>query len=139
MGEDAQCVRHEVCDVCAEGNVDRVTRVLDAAFAECVELLYPYTEKEIEAEGTSHDDLLSAPEVYEVVLSLPEGFSVTTVELLVKLVHEYMVTRAMADWMSIVCPGREGTWEKKYMSLREKIRTSLLSRRGKVRRRLRPF
>lgn len=47
MQEDDECRRHQVFDISQDGNVDRVTRVLNTAHAEIVETLYPYTKQEI--------------------------------------------------------------------------------------------
>lgn len=139
MPEGDECRRHQVSDIAQEGNVDRVTRVLNAAHAECVEMLYPYTKEEMPDGLGALDDALIEPEVYEIRLSLPDGFSLTTLQLLEHLIHEYLVCRVLADWMSITNPESEGKWERKFAGLREKIRTALVSRRGKVRRRLKPF
>ena len=37
--------RHQVQDIVEDGNVERVTRVLDLTFAEITELMYPYTKQ----------------------------------------------------------------------------------------------
>lgn len=137
--EGDECRRHQVFDIAQDGNVNRVTRVLNMAHAECVEMLYPYTKEEIPDEQEALDDVMQEPEVYEIKLSLPAGFSLTTVKMLENLIHEYLVCRVLADWMSITNPDSEGTWEKKFVTLRNKIQTSLLSRRGHVRRKLKPF
>ena len=36
--------RHQVQDIGEDGNIDRVTRLLDLAHAECEEALFPYTK-----------------------------------------------------------------------------------------------
>ena len=84
-------------------------------------------------------DVMAAPEVYRIVLNLPDGFSLTTLRLLTHLIHEYLVCRVLADWMSITNPDSEETWEKKFRELKMKIQTSLVSRTGKVRRKCKPF
>ena len=45
--EGNECRRHQVFDIAQDGNVNRVTRVLNTVHAECVEMLYPYTKEEI--------------------------------------------------------------------------------------------
>lgn len=137
--EGDECRRHQVFDITQDGNVDRVTRVLNTAHAECVEMLYPYTKEEIPDEQEALDDVLTEPEVYEIKLTLPEGFSLTTLRMLEHLIHEYLVCRVLADWMSITNPEGEANWEKKFTTLRNKIKSSLVSRTGKVRRKLKPF
>lgn len=137
--EGDECRRHQVFDIGQDGNVDRVTRVLNMACLECVEMLYPYTKEEIPEGQEALDDVLTEPEVYEIKLTLPETFSLTTLKLLEHLIHEYLVCRVLADWMSITNPESEAGWEKKFTTLRNKIRTSLVSRTGKIRRKMKPF
>jgi hypothetical protein len=72
-------------------------------------------------------------------MSLPEGFSMTTVRLLKQLIHEYMVCRVLADWMSITNPGSQKNWEDKIRTAKSKIQTALVSRRGKVKIKMNPF
>lgn len=139
MPEGDECRRHQVFDIGQAGNVDRVTRVLNTAHAECVEMLYPYTKEEIPDEQEALDDVLKEPETYEIKLTLPETFSLTTLRLLEELIHEYLVCRVLADWMSITNPESEANWQRKFTTLREKIRTALVSRTRMTRRKLSPF
>ena len=131
--------RHQIMDIGQDGNIDRATRVLNAAHAECVEMLYPYTKEDIPESQSEMNDELRELEEYDIRLSLPAGFSLTTLNMLTDFIHEYLVCRVLADWMSIVNPTSSAKWEMKYASLRDKIKASLLSRTGKVRRKLKPF
>lgn len=139
LNEDDEHSRHQVFDIGQSGNVDRVTRVLNLAHSECVEMLYPYTKEEIPDEQEALDDILVAPDDYKIELTLPESFSLTTLKLLMHLIHEYLVCRVLADWMSITNPKSQANWEDKMHSLKTKIQTSLVSRSGKIRRKLKPF
>ena len=139
MKADDEHARHQVFDIAAKGNIDRVTRVLNLAHAECVEMLFPYSKEEIPEGQEAMTDVMIVPEEYHIVLNLPDGFSLTTLKLLTHLVHEYLVCRVLADWMSITNPGSQENWEEKFKSLKTKIQTSIVSRTGKVRRKLKPF
>lgn len=139
MKADDEHARHQVSDIAQKGNIDRVTRVLNLAHAECVEMLFQYTHEEIADKQEALNDVLTSPEEYHIVLQLPNSFSFTTVKLLQNLIHEYLVCRVLADWMSITNPSSEANWERKFESLRSKITTSLVSRTGKIRRKLKPF
>lgn len=132
---------HMVFDITQDGNVDRVTRVLNLAHSECVEMLYPYTQTAIPEteEKQTLNDILTEPDTYTIDLSLPDNFSPTTVNLLENLIHEYLVCRILADWLSITYPAKEINWEKKFTSLRTKIKSALMSRRGATRRKIQPF
>ena len=49
MAPETEHAKHMVADVGEEGNVDRVTRVLDLGISMCREMLYPWSKKEIGA------------------------------------------------------------------------------------------
>lgn len=130
-------IRHVVQDVGEEGNEDRISRVLDLAVAKCREILYPYTKHEIEQ--SELDDTLKEPKVYGIMLSLPSGFSQTTLNLIGKLVHEYIVCTAVADWMSITNPSRAELWSTKAEEAKRDIKTSLYNRSNRTRIRMHPY
>lgn len=138
MGEDAEHAKHQVKDIAEEGNVDRVTRVLNLAHDECVEQLYPYTKEEV-TDGETIDDALIAPEEYVITMQVPDGFAKSTLRLVRTLVHEYMVCRVLQDWLSITFPNSAPNWEQKVVALKKKMKTSLMSRRYAIRRKLNPF
>lgn len=139
MKDDTEHARHHVFDIGEDGNVNRVTRVLNLVHSECVEMLYPYTKEEIPDEQEALDDVLEEPEEYTILLTLPTDFSLSTLKLVKHLIHEYLVCRVLADWMSITNPDSQKKWEEKFESLRNKIQTSLVSRKGRLRRKLKPF
>ena len=116
METENEHARHQVFDIGQSGNVNRVTRVLNLTHAECVEMLYPYTKQEISDEQEALDDILVAPEEYHIVLTLPENFSLSTVKLLKHLIHEYLICKVLADWMSITNPSSKANWEEKIMA-----------------------
>lgn len=129
--------QHTVQDVGEEGNVDRITRVLDLSVAKCREMLYPFIKHEIHRPEL--DDSLKETPSYGMVLKVPQGFSQTTLNLLEVLIHEYLVCRSVADWMSITNPAKAQTWEVKAEKAESEIRSSLHARRSRVRRRCHPF
>ncbi len=139
MKTDNEHTRHQVFDIGQEGNIDRVTRVLNLAHSECVEMLYPYTKEDVPNEQEPLNDILIAPEQYVIELLLPDGFSITTVRLLEHLIHEYLVCRVLADWMSITNPGSQSNWEDKLANIKSRVQSALMSRRGRMRRKLKPF
>ena len=130
--------RHPVIDVLDDGNIDRVTRVLNVTFDECVELCYPFSKKPVTDKAVLNDTL-TKPDTYSMVLSLPDTFSQTSVELLEKYIHELMVYAALADWLGITNPGSEEKWMAKVEAIKQNIPRLLNSRRGRVRRGMSPF
>lgn len=137
MTESPDHVRHTVQDVGEEGNVDRVTRLLWLLHGLATEMLYPYSKRDIEMDIL--DDDLEEPPVYEIEMRVPDGFSQTTLDLLERLIHEWMVCRVVMDWLSISHPEKEPIWEKKADTLEGKIRRSLNTRMGRTRIKLHPF
>lgn len=129
--------KFQVRDITEEGNNDRVTRVLNLAYAECVEMLYPYSKVEVSCR--EKDSNLELLDCYVIDAVLPIGFSQTSVNILSSLIHEYMVYRVVADWLSINKPESQGNWEVKLVDIKDKIKSTISNRRGPVKRRLQPF
>ena len=129
--------RHIVQDVGDKGNVDRITRVLDLAVDKCKEMLYPYTKHEIHR--TEIDNNLKEVPVYGIVLSVPKTFSQTSLNLLSKLIHEYMVCEGVADWMSITNPEKAETWKSKSQEAIREVKIVLARRTQRIRRKTHPF
>lgn len=129
--------RHMVQDVGEEGNVDRVTRVLDLTVAKCKELLYPFTKHEIHR--SELDNKLREPGVYGIVLQLPRDFSQTTLYLFEKLIHECLVCEVVADWMSITNTEKAEKWKTKANDAVIELRQNINARISRTRRRVHPF
>lgn len=137
METDNHHQRHMVQDVGEEGNVDRVTRVLDLAVARCREMLYPYIRHEIHKPELDND--LKETPVYGMILKVPNDFSQTTLNLLERLIHEYLVCVSVADWLSITNPAKMEIWTVKAQEAESEVRTCLHARMGRIRRRCHPF
>ena len=137
MDTESNHNRHMVQDVGEEGYVDRVTRVLDLTIAKCKEILYPFTKHNIHR--SELDNKLREPGVYGIVLKVPTDFSQTTLNLLEKLIHEYLVCEAVADWMSITNTAKAEIWKTKANDAVSEIRHNLNTRISRIRRRLHPF
>lgn len=119
MGEEKQHAQHVLVEIGEEGNVDRVSRILAVVHASVIDMLYPYTKAEpIEEEI---DNCLFAPDVYMVELHVPLTMSRSTVHLLERLIHEYMVYRVLADWLSITNPESAANWQAKAEAAEDEI------------------
>lgn len=138
MNVDDENTRHQVIDIAEDGNVDRVTRMLDLAHAECVEFMYPYTKEPCADEQTTNNNLPETPQ-YVIEMLVHEDFSQTTIDLLAKLIHEYMICRVLGDWFRITYPTNQSGWELKAEDIKQQIRTRLHARCGRVRRTQTPF
>lgn len=165
--------RHQVQDIGETGNIDRVTKVLDLAYAESVEALFPYSKQEVDqetemdnmptvvydeepaeggsdgvktptheddkAEGKTEGEANAKTQDYEIQLLVPDAYSKTTVTLLVRYIHEYMVCRVMADWMSITNPTSAPKWKEKEQEMLEAMKKAVNFRTKRVRRTQTPF
>lgn len=140
MGDGRECSKHTLCDVCEDGNRDRVSRLLAVIHSEVIEMLYPFTKHEAVEEVTVDD--LWEPKEYVVVMRVPEAFSRTSVHLLNGLIHEFMVYRVLHDWITMVAPedvAMAAHWKEKAEAAAGEIEKLKNARRGVVRRKLHPW
>lgn len=138
--DDEQHTKHQLQDITQSGNIDRVTRMMEIAIAECTEILYPYTKAEV-AESVVMDDKLKETQCYDIDMTLPDDFSKTTQVLLVRYIHEFVVARVLMDWLLIVDPSGNGyeNWSAKCIAAKESIEKMMNRRTGRTRRPTRPF
>lgn len=137
MGDDAEHSRHVTADVCENGNVDRVTRVIDVGVNVVRELLYPMTKRE--AVSTLIDDRHEDVEEWVIELKVPKDMSGTTLDLLSRLIHEYLVCRALGDWLGVTYPQASAKWLEKAAGLEDEIARVRNHRRKVLTRRTWPW
>lgn len=126
MGEEKQHAQHVLADIGEEGNVDRVSRILAVVHAAAIELLYPYTKVEpIEEEI---DNCLFAPDAYYIEMKVPATMSRTTMHLMSRLIHEFMVYCVLADWLSITHPEAAANWRAKAEATEDEIKKAMNQR-----------
>jgi hypothetical protein len=128
-GEENQHAQHTLVEIGEEGNVDRVNRILAAVYAAAVEMLYPFT-KEVPEDSEVISNRLWAPDKYLITLSVPITMSKTTLHLLSRLIHEFMVARVIHDWLSITHPEAAKNWLDKALEAVEEINSIKNSRTG---------
>jgi len=164
MKAEDEHARHQVLDVAQDGNVDRATRVMDMAFSRCVEMCFPYSKVPVTEAGVARpvgervtygtnvetsdtrdgiaveeDDIFNETANYIMKLMVPEEMSLTTLNLLAKYVHEFMVASVLADWLSITKPASQEKWERKMEDAASQISKTIMFRCGRVRRTQTPF
>lgn len=66
-------------------------------------------------------------------MNVPTTFSQTTLTLVERLIHEYLVCRDVADWLSITNPAKSETWLAKAAEAETEIRTAIQSRLARTR------
>lgn len=134
-GEEA---RRKTLDITEEGNADHITRILDLVHALCNEALYPYTQHTISEDLTISDDFAET-KVYVITLSVGEKFSETTALLLERLIHQYLVWMALADWLAITNPQASVKWQAKAEGVLDEVKSIAKRTSGIVLRPLRPW
>ncbi len=126
MSPDTEHARHMVADVGEEGNVDRVTRVLDLGVAKCREMLYPWAKMSIS--NTEFNDTLQEQAQYRIDMTVPATMSETTLFFVERYIHEFLVCRGVSDWLSITNPQKSEVWMEKANEAEREIGRSVHSR-----------
>lgn len=137
-GEENQHAQHTLIEIGEDGNVDRVNRILGVAHAAAVEMLFPYTNQE-PVDDEEVCDRMWNPEDYRIEMRVSATMSRTTIHLLAKLIHEFMVARVLYDWLSITHPEAAKNWLEKALEAEEEIRSIRNARTGVLRRPSHPF
>lgn len=121
-------------------------RAFILAHSECAEMLYPHVKREIfpdmdkpETDEDESEEVVEPAVVYDIVLSLPKHFSHTTITLVENLIHEYLVSRLMSEWVMITVPEKHSYWIERYAEAKRKISVALTARTKPLRRKSRPF
>lgn len=141
LPDDAGHAKHLTQDITEHGQIDRTSRTMNLAYFECAELMYPYTKTEIDKhEELVLDNKLEEPDIYVFQLqNLPDTFSITSVFLLEKLLHEYFVCRVLQDRLDITKKESANSWQGKLELIKGKIKKTLCCRMKRVRRTISPF
>lgn len=143
-GEDSNHILHKVRDICEEGNIDRVSRVLGLAYTHVLSVLSPIIE--------NHDrdldkDYSVIPHNYEIKFKTEREFHFRlTPEKKLKIkecVHEFMVCMVLADWLGIVLPAAADVWKFRMQEAESQISSlcsGVTAGEGRfLRRKLNPF
>lgn len=135
---------HRVRDICEEGNISRVSRILGSAYATILNLLSPI----LEASGLNPDrDLSAKPRDYEIKFKSGLNFrhSITPeIKLRIKeMSHEYMMSMVLADWLAMTLPPAADVWKFRAENAIDSLSGILLSvvssGSGVLRRRVSPI
>lgn len=130
--------RSSIMDICTDGNVDRVTRMMNMGINELINRVYCFTKDRV-LENCTLNDLFIEPDKYELRMSVPEDFSKTTASVLTDYMHEFIVDFVIADWLSITKKDDMQIWKDKSDICIEKIRSVINDRVGAIKRKLSPF
>lgn len=143
----------ELTDICEGGNIDRVDRVIDMAYHEVEEMLFPYTKGEIqvnehriaEIDDYCDDtgilgDIDPSERVYDLQLKCSADISETSLKLVRAYIQEYITMRVLHDWTTLVWADGAAIFVDKLASAGDGINKAMQTKRiGKVTVRKQPF
>lgn len=112
-------------DACQDGNIDHISRIIGDMHAHAEELLFPLSRRNIASDLL--DNLLTEPDTYVTHLHSQSPLSHTTLILLSRLLHQYIVYRTVAEWLSISHPSASAKWQEKSAIIASEIRSSVTS------------
>lgn len=144
-GEHNRHTLHRVRDICMEGNLDRVSRVLGLAYSNLLTVLLPVLDS---SRININKDQSCVPHDYHIRLSDKNSMKYRlTKEHKLKIketAHEYMVCMVLADWLDVTMPEGADVWKYRAQncleSLKDLVMTlSTISICGGFRRKLNPF
>lgn len=135
---------HLVRDICQEGNLHRVARVLGIAYSKILVALAPVIQPQ---HFNLHNDLSALPHDYTIEWRRDENlrFRLTNeIKLKIKeAAHEYMVCMVLADWLAITLPEAADVWKEralKALQVLEETAASVIAGASSVfRRKISPF
>lgn len=125
-GEHDRHTLHRVRDICEDGNIDRVSRVLGVAYSNLLTLLLPVLRApaiDIRRDYTAivHDYEFCFRNEAAFRKNLPDEIKLKIKEN----AREYMVAMVMADWMALMMPEMAEIWkfrmEQSFKTLKETV------------------
>lgn len=113
-GEPGRHTLHRVRDICQDGNIDRVARVLGLAYSNVLSVLTPVLEQlrmDIDKDYSSeaHDYIFKFRQDNQMRFRLSKESKLKIKET----VHEYMVSKVFEDWLGITLPEAADVWKYK--------------------------
>lgn len=129
---------HQIMDSVVGENLNRITRALHLCQTKIVELLYPFCKSESEPVELRDNELVEEYS-YDFTLKVAPDFAESSVNRLSALLHDYMVSYVVADWLSITKPGAEEKWLLKCANSEQELKSTINRRMKRVRRRMSPW
>ncbi len=130
VGEDAIHVKHVIQDICQEGNVDRVERILELVWLRCLDILSPVS---------APDEELDRYEVLVAVKRIVLRRHSAAVRSIPALVRELMTATVLWEWLGISNARAAEKWGIKCEDLWDRLRSIVLRLQSPVRRPLSPW
>ena len=136
-GEDSHKT-HLLQDIGDSANKDMLLRYMNLAVEDCKQMLYSYMREEVE-EDYAVVNLPKETEVYIFELAMPHAINKSSIKLLVNQLHEYIVSRVIAEWCTIAYPEGATLWATRAEEYRRQIKSTHNRRIVPVRIRKHPY
>ena len=111
-GEFNRHTLHRVRDICQDGNIDRVNRVLALSYSKVLTVLMPIICKPTPSGFGSHEEtdidfhiLLNKKGDARFRITREREFNIK------ETIHEYLVCCVLADWLAITLPEAADVWK----------------------------
>ena len=130
---------HTAKDAMDDGNKDTIDNLVARHVFDCINLLYPYSKTPIKRCRHNRESENEA-EAYVIHLTFEHPRSETSIQLLQRLIHYYIVYKCYAEWLAMTVPqaGTYTLWEEMAESVRVQIATALVPPYDARRLRIRP-
>lgn len=143
-GEYGRHTLHRVRDICQDGNIDRVSRILGLSYATLLSVMIPILEA---PKIDVNRDFSSSPHDYCFNFNTKGNLKrALTTEIKLKIreiCHEYMVCMVLADWLAVTLPEAADVWkfraEKALETIKGLVAEVMLASYKNIKRRLWPF
>lgn len=114
-GDTSHHSLHQVRDICQEGNIDRVSRILGLAYAHILSVLSPLIDT---VRIDENKDFSKEPQNYVINFRKDGDYrfllSSETKLHIKETAHEYMVCMVMADWLGVTYPEAADVWKFRF-------------------------
>lgn len=135
---------HRVRDICEDGNIDRVSRILGLAYADILAVLLPVISM---PRLDVNRDNSATPHDYEICFRKDAAIRYSlTKERQLKIketAHEYMVCMVLADWLAVTYPEAADVWKFRMEGAMDMLKETVAAVAGAsmcgFRRKLNPF
>lgn len=111
-GDHSNHSLHRVRDICQDGNIDRVARVLGLAYSQVLVALLPILapprlDIEKDQSVVPHDYIINLRKDADMKFRLTKERQLKIKET----VHEFMVAKVLADWLYVTLPPAADVWK----------------------------
>jgi hypothetical protein len=118
-----------IADINASGNADRISRLLDLAYADVMRMLSAHVDHRVDTDAYGND-IQQDPDSYFVMITLKHDMPGTTENLLRIYIHEFMVAKVMGEWLSVVAPEQAAVWANKAQTMETNITVAMSARKS---------